>query len=202
VALLATAAAPAVGSAEAGSERERRTRELLDEHRACVASGSEGIERQTRLRQELVLANVSVATSIALRYRGRGEPFEDLAQCAYLGLVNAANGFDPRRGPDFLSYAVPTVAGEVKRPPTDAWCRCPASPRSTSSPPTPTRTDPASPRPGAPPAPEAPAGTAPSITHDPQWAGRPGRRTTAGSARSRSTRPFGLPGADRPLLQE
>jgi RNA polymerase sigma-B factor len=115
VTLLAPAAAPAVGSAEAGSERERRTRELVDELRACVASGSEGMERQTRLRQELVLANVSVATSIALRYRGRGEPFEDLAQCAYLGLVNAANGFDPRRGPDFLSYAVPTVAGEVKR---------------------------------------------------------------------------------------
>jgi RNA polymerase sigma-B factor len=62
-----------------------------------------------------VLANVRVATSIAARYRNSGEPMEELAQTAYLGLVKAANGFVPERGSDFLAYAVPTIAGEVKR---------------------------------------------------------------------------------------
>jgi RNA polymerase sigma-B factor len=56
-----------------------------------------------------------VATSIAARYRGRGVPREDLEQSAYVGLVKAANGFDPDHGEDFLSFAVPTIAGEVKR---------------------------------------------------------------------------------------
>jgi RNA polymerase sigma-B factor len=106
-------------SPQAAHEREQRTKELIEELRDCLSdvsdSSAEDEERERRLRQDLVLANVSVATSIALRYRGRGEPLEDLAQSAYLGLVKAANGFDPRQGMDFLSYAVPTVAGEVKR---------------------------------------------------------------------------------------
>jgi RNA polymerase sigma-B factor len=72
-------------------------------------------ELERRLRQELVVLNVSVATSIALRYRARGESIEDLVQAAHLGLVKAADGFDPARGHDFLAYAVPTISGEVKR---------------------------------------------------------------------------------------
>ena len=63
----------------------------------------------------LVVVNVPVATSIALRYRSRGEAMEDLVQAAHLGLVKAVNGFDPERGRDFLAYAVPTISGEVKR---------------------------------------------------------------------------------------
>ncbi|WP_158220638.1 SigB/SigF/SigG family RNA polymerase sigma factor [Kineosporia sp. A_224] len=68
-----------------------------------------------RLRQRLVVLNVPVATSIALRYRSRGEAVEDLVQAAHLGLVKAVNGFDADRGHDFLAYAVPTISGEVKR---------------------------------------------------------------------------------------
>lgn len=103
-------------SPQAANEREQRTKELVEELSGCLTAPPPDVEeRERRLRQDLVLANVSVATSIAMRYRGRGEPLEDLAQSAYLGLVKAANGFDPRQGLDFLSYAVPTIAGEVKR---------------------------------------------------------------------------------------
>lgn len=103
-------------SPQAAQAREQRTKELVEELSSCLTAPSADVEeRERRLRQELVLANVSVATSIAMRYRGRGEPLEDLAQSAYLGLVKAANGFDARQGVDFLSYAVPTIAGEVKR---------------------------------------------------------------------------------------
>ena len=72
-------------------------------------------EEDTLLREEVVLLNLSVAVAIAARYRSKGIPLDDLRQVASLGLVKAANGFDPTVGRDFLSYAVPTISGEVKR---------------------------------------------------------------------------------------
>lgn len=74
-----------------------------------------GDDERAGIRRELVVLNVPVATSIALRYRARGEALDDLVQVAHLGLVKAANSFDPHRGSDFLAYAVPTITGEVKR---------------------------------------------------------------------------------------
>ena len=71
-------------------------------------------ERQA-LRAEVVVLNMGVARAIAHRYRQRGLAEDDLVQVAYVGLVKAVNGFDPSHERDFLSYAVPTVTGEVKR---------------------------------------------------------------------------------------
>lgn len=68
-----------------------------------------------RLRDEIVVLNMGVARAIASRYRDRGIARDDLLQAAYVGLVKAAQGFDPSFERDFLSYAVPTVTGEVKR---------------------------------------------------------------------------------------
>ena len=67
------------------------------------------------LRDEVVVLNMGVARAIAHRYRQRGLNLDDLIQVAYVGLVKAVHGFDPDRERDFLSYAVPTVSGEVKR---------------------------------------------------------------------------------------
>ncbi|MGH3444042.1 MAG: sigma-70 family RNA polymerase sigma factor, partial [Nocardioidaceae bacterium] len=78
-------------------------------------SGAGPDHRVERLRDQLVVLNMGVAESIAKRYRRRGIADDDLAQAAYLGLVKAVRGFDPGRGGDFLSYAVPTISGEVKR---------------------------------------------------------------------------------------
>lgn len=58
---------------------------------------------------------LDVAESISGRYRQRGVPGDDLAQIAYLGLMKAVHGFDPTAGHDFLTYAVPTIRGEVRR---------------------------------------------------------------------------------------
>jgi RNA polymerase sigma-B factor len=91
-------------------ERGRTTARLLRQ----VAKSSDEKERQ-RLLEEVVVLNMGVARAIARRYQQRGLGAEDLAQAAYVGLVKAANGFDPSFGRDFLSYAVPTVTGEVKR---------------------------------------------------------------------------------------
>ncbi|MGN6130810.1 MAG: sigma-70 family RNA polymerase sigma factor [Nocardioidaceae bacterium] len=61
------------------------------------------------------MVNMGVARAIAYRYHRRGMNLDDLIQVAFLGLMKAVNGFDPARERDFLSYAVPTISGEVKR---------------------------------------------------------------------------------------
>jgi RNA polymerase sigma-B factor len=72
-------------------------------------------QRRRELEDLLVQVNMQIAVDVARRYRSRGIAVEDLEQVAYLGLVKAARGFDPARAHDFLSYAVPTIRGEVRR---------------------------------------------------------------------------------------
>ena len=67
------------------------------------------------LRAALVTGYLPVVTHIARRFAGRGEPVDDLEQAGTVGLLNAVDRFDPDRGVDFLSYAVPTVTGEIRR---------------------------------------------------------------------------------------
>ena len=89
--------------------RAERTAHLLR-----LAAAQRGARRR-RLLDEVIRLNLPVARAIARRYGGRGEPLDDLEQVAALGLVKAVRQFDPDRGRDFLSYAVPTMSGEVKR---------------------------------------------------------------------------------------
>ena len=58
-----------------------------------------------------VLEHRDLAAALARRYRGRGEPIDDLEQVAFLGLVKAVERFDPDRGIAFPNFAVPTIAG-------------------------------------------------------------------------------------------
>lgn len=67
------------------------------------------------LRDEVITRCLPLAEHIAKRFGGRGQAHEDLVQVARLGLVKAVDGFDPQRGFEFVSYAVPTVMGEVRR---------------------------------------------------------------------------------------
>ena len=83
----------------------------LAEHAAL----EKGSPARLRLRDELVRGHLPVAQHIARRFSRRGEPEEDLEQVATLGLINAVDRYDPERGTDFLSYAVPTITGEVRR---------------------------------------------------------------------------------------
>jgi RNA polymerase sigma-B factor len=59
--------------------------------------------------------HLDVATTMASRYRNRGIELEDLEQVALLGLTKAAHRFDPGLGHDFMSFAVPTIRGELRR---------------------------------------------------------------------------------------
>lgn len=92
------------------TDRRQRTAELFRQ-----AQRSDDPLKQKQIRHEVTMVNMGVAEAIAHRYRGRSEPDDDLVQVAYVGLVKAADGFDPDRGKDFLSYAVPTISGELKR---------------------------------------------------------------------------------------
>ncbi|KOV71350.1 MULTISPECIES: SigB/SigF/SigG family RNA polymerase sigma factor [unclassified Streptomyces] len=78
-----------------------------------LAELEHGPERDS-IRDELTTAWLPLAYHIAGRFRDRGESIEDLRQVAALGLFKAIDRFDPERGA-FVSYAVPTITGEVKR---------------------------------------------------------------------------------------
>jgi len=91
-------------------ERARRTAELLRQAHDCVDE-----ERRHALLDDVVVLNMGVADALARRYRARGIALDDLEQVAYLALVKAARGYDDTAGHDFLSYAVPTIRGELKR---------------------------------------------------------------------------------------
>lgn len=67
------------------------------------------------LREELIKGYLPVAEHLARRFAGRGEPLDDLIQVATLGLINAIDRFDPARGCHFLSFAIPTITGEIRR---------------------------------------------------------------------------------------
>lgn len=67
------------------------------------------------LRDAVVTRCLPLADHIARRFDGRGEFHDDLVQVARVGLVNAVNRYDVRVGSDFVSFAVPTMLGEVRR---------------------------------------------------------------------------------------
>src|SRR6201998_3794936 len=68
-----------------------------------------------RHRDKIVERCLPLADHIARRFEGRGEPRDDLVQVARVGLVNAVARFDVDTGSDFVSFAVPTIMGEVRR---------------------------------------------------------------------------------------
>ncbi|MCH6171320.1 SigB/SigF/SigG family RNA polymerase sigma factor [Pseudonocardia alaniniphila] len=71
--------------------------------------------RQQVLRDELIKGFLPVAQRVARKHRYRGENLDDLEQVATIGLINAVDRFEPARGVDFLSFAIPTINGEVQR---------------------------------------------------------------------------------------
>jgi RNA polymerase sigma-B factor len=99
------------------------TAELPRETSPQPAPGLSEVERRNQRTAELlargeidlaVKINLPIADSLARRYRSRGEDLDDLVQVARLGLIQAVNRFNPDNG-EFLSFAVPTITGEIKR---------------------------------------------------------------------------------------
>lgn len=65
--------------------------------------------------QQMVVENSGLIWSVARRYFGRGVDADDLYQLGCLGFIKAISGFDPAYGTQFSTYAVPKIAGEIRR---------------------------------------------------------------------------------------
>lgn len=65
--------------------------------------------------QTLITENAALVWSVARRFAGRGVDLDDLYQLGCLGFVKAVSGFDPQFGTQFSTYAVPKIAGEIRR---------------------------------------------------------------------------------------
>ncbi|MGI5405176.1 RNA polymerase sigma factor SigF [Streptomyces chartreusis] len=74
-----------------------------------------GSVEYAELRNRLVRMHLPLVEHLARRFRNRGEPLDDLAQVATIGLIKSVDRFDPERGVEFSTYATPTVVGEIKR---------------------------------------------------------------------------------------
>src|SRR4051794_35393250 len=66
-------------------------------------------------RDEVAARMLPLARGLARRYANKGEPLDDLEQVACVGLIKAIDRFDLSRDVRFATYAVPTIAGELKR---------------------------------------------------------------------------------------
>jgi RNA polymerase sigma-B factor len=91
-------------------QRRERTSVVL-----AAAADTRSGSRRAELLEYVVRINMGVARSVASRYLNRGIDEDDLLQVAYMALTRAARDFNPDRHDDFLSYAVPTMRGELKK---------------------------------------------------------------------------------------
>jgi RNA polymerase sigma-B factor len=62
-----------------------------------------------------VEAYTNLVYFLARKFANRGEPFEDVAQVGFMGLLLALDRFEPERGLEFTTFATPTIVGEIKR---------------------------------------------------------------------------------------
>lgn len=62
-----------------------------------------------------ICANLGLVHSCARRFIGRGIEYEELVQAGSIGLIKACKGFEPERGLQFSTYAVPVILGEIKK---------------------------------------------------------------------------------------
>ncbi len=92
-------------------KRDRKVRETATS-RLLVAYRERGDERA---RDRLVALYLPLVETLARRYRGPQAEFDDLLQAGSIGLLNAIERYDPSRSDEFAAFAVPTVAGEMKR---------------------------------------------------------------------------------------
>jgi RNA polymerase sigma-B factor len=81
-------------------------------HKLCAEYAK---TKAPQLRDELVTMHLNVVRYLASRFAHRGEPLDDLVQVGCVGLIKAVDRFDPARGVEFITFAMPTIVGEIKR---------------------------------------------------------------------------------------
>jgi RNA polymerase sigma-B factor len=98
------------GRSPAGRRSARTSRETV--HTLLRKYHEEG---DLRARERLIQQYMPLVKSLARRHSMRGEQYEDLVQVGCIGLIKAVDRFDPERRVEFGAFAIPNVAGEIKR---------------------------------------------------------------------------------------
>lgn len=80
--------------------------------RALLVKAKSGDEKA---REQFIYANLRLVLSVVQRFSGRGELADDLFQVGCIGLLKSINGFDLKQDVRFSTYAVPMIAGEIRR---------------------------------------------------------------------------------------
>lgn len=83
-----------------------------DDFREAIRKAQDGDQNAERA---LIEQNLPLVSAIAKRYLNRGAEFDDLKQLGSIGLLKAIRRFDLSLGVCFSTYAVPLIAGEIKR---------------------------------------------------------------------------------------
>ena len=87
---------------------------MLDD-KTTVAYIRRAKDGDNEAKEALIEHNVSLVKCIVKRYLGKGVDYDDLFQIACIGFLKAISGFDESFGVKFSTYAVPMIAGEIKR---------------------------------------------------------------------------------------
>ncbi len=66
-------------------------------------------------KEKLITMNSPLIKSVVKRYLNKGTEYDDLYQLGALGFVKAIKNYDPSFNVKFTTYAVPMIAGEIKR---------------------------------------------------------------------------------------
>lgn len=66
-------------------------------------------------KEQFLAENQRLIWAVVKRYQGRGVEAEDLFQLGCIGFLKSLQGFDPAFGTQFSTYAVPKIAGEIRR---------------------------------------------------------------------------------------
>jgi len=100
------------------------------EMQALLAKAKSGDEAA---RERFIYSNLRLVLSVVQRFSGRGELMDDLFQVGCIGLLKSVDGFDLSQNVRFSTYAVPMIAGEIRRHLRDySAVRVPRSMRDTA----------------------------------------------------------------------
>lgn len=89
------------------------TEKLLEKLSQQISSGESPEETQA-LREKIIQRFGGLVREIAYEFRNSGEPWDDLVQAGYLGLLNAVQNFEYKRGLQFSTYATHLIRGEIR----------------------------------------------------------------------------------------
>jgi RNA polymerase sigma-B factor len=106
--------APARPESDAAATDLEDTAPRVDPRLIALAGMKSTDPRHGTLRRTVIEAHLPLVHHLAQRFRGRGEPYDDLVQVGTIGLLHAVDRYDPARG-SFAAFAVPTIVGEIRR---------------------------------------------------------------------------------------